>query len=371
MVMLNMMLATGLWGSIVEFFVSFTKNYAIAIILLTVALKLILSPLDYYQRVTMAKTQKAQALMQPELTKINEKYKNDRDKLNAETLKLQKKYGITMKSMCLPLLLTLGISTVIFLTLFNSLTKISNSQLVNQYDTLKSEYEVAVEEGIEFNSQVSLTEEELQIKVNEYISNNLSDENLKASVDEYVKNKVLTKYSNIKKEYRFLWINNVLKKDSNTYQLISFDNYANLKNISDENLENERTIFNNITGIVYSVDGNTTNGYYIMIVIVVLITILQQFISTKLMNKTTDVKMPTNKVLMIIMPLIMFIFAIQSTALFSIYIVINSIMTTLISFIIGKITNRGKGSGNSDEIIIKPKKSTKVVEYSRNYKPGA
>ncbi len=80
-------------------------NYGIAVILFTVIVKIILVPLGIKQQKTTVKTKQ----VRPELEKIQAKYKNDKEKLNEETMKLYQKYGINPMGGCLPLLIQLPI----------------------------------------------------------------------------------------------------------------------------------------------------------------------------------------------------------------------------------------------------------------------
>ncbi|MGL6292259.1 YidC/Oxa1 family membrane protein insertase, partial [Eubacterium aggregans] len=61
-------------------------NYGIAIILFTILAKLILLPLNLKQTRSMKEMQ----AIQPELQKLQKKYKNNPEKLNQETMKLYK-----------------------------------------------------------------------------------------------------------------------------------------------------------------------------------------------------------------------------------------------------------------------------------------
>ena len=84
---------------------NFVGNYGIAVILFTVIVKILLIPLGVKQQKTTVKTK----LVRPELEKIQAKYKNDKEKLNEETMKLYQKYGINPMGGCLPLLVQLPI----------------------------------------------------------------------------------------------------------------------------------------------------------------------------------------------------------------------------------------------------------------------
>ncbi len=83
----------------------FVGNYGVAVILFTLIVKIILFPLGIKQQKTAVKTKQ----VKPELDKIQAKYKNDKQKLNEETMKLYQKYDINPMGGCLPLLVQLPI----------------------------------------------------------------------------------------------------------------------------------------------------------------------------------------------------------------------------------------------------------------------
>lgn len=84
---------------------SFVENYGLAVILFTIIVKIVLVPLGIKQQKTTVKTK----MIKPELEKIQAKYKNDKNKLNEETMKLYQKYGVNPMGGCLPLLIQLPI----------------------------------------------------------------------------------------------------------------------------------------------------------------------------------------------------------------------------------------------------------------------
>lgn len=76
-------------------------NYGIAIIILTVLIKLILLPLGIKQ----IKSMQAMQAIQPRVKELQKKYKGDKQKAQEETMKLYKEAGVNPLGGCLPLLL--------------------------------------------------------------------------------------------------------------------------------------------------------------------------------------------------------------------------------------------------------------------------
>ncbi len=98
-------------------------NYGVAIILLTIIVKVIFYPLTKKQFVAMKKNQE----LQPLLKEIQEKYKKEPEKLQKELMGFWKKHNFNPLSGCLPALLQLPIFLAIFWTIsnpaFNALLK--------------------------------------------------------------------------------------------------------------------------------------------------------------------------------------------------------------------------------------------------------
>lgn len=91
----------------------FVHNYGVAIILLTVVVKLITLPLTHKSMVSMRKM----GALAPKLNELKEKYKEDKEKMNAATMELYKKEGVNPFGGCLPMLLQIPIFFALYKTL--------------------------------------------------------------------------------------------------------------------------------------------------------------------------------------------------------------------------------------------------------------
>lgn len=85
-------------------------NYGLAIILMTIIVKLLLYPLTKKQ----IESTKAMMAMQPKMKALQEKYKNDKQRLNAELANLYKEENVNPLAGCLPLLVQMPIMIGIF-----------------------------------------------------------------------------------------------------------------------------------------------------------------------------------------------------------------------------------------------------------------
>ena len=108
------------FADIIVFFYSFTHNYGIAIILMTILIRAVLYPLMQKQMVSMREMQKIQPLMKT----VQDKYKNDKERLNKELMALYKEHKVNPMSGCLPLLIQMPILILLFQVLREFNTKI-------------------------------------------------------------------------------------------------------------------------------------------------------------------------------------------------------------------------------------------------------
>ena len=89
--------------------------YVLAIVILTVIIRAILLPFN----IKAAKSTQRMQEAQPEIKKIQAKYKNDPQKSGAEVMKYNKENNISMTGGCLPSLLPLPILMALYYTFFN------------------------------------------------------------------------------------------------------------------------------------------------------------------------------------------------------------------------------------------------------------
>jgi len=88
-----------------KFFYSYTHNYGIAIILLTILIKLLFWPLTNKSFTSMQAMKKLQPLMQ----KIREKYKDDPQRMNQEIMQLYRTQKVNPFGGCLPMVLQIPV----------------------------------------------------------------------------------------------------------------------------------------------------------------------------------------------------------------------------------------------------------------------
>ena len=319
---------TGMWEAIISAFSNVFVNYALAIIMLTLVIKIILLPLDYLNKRTTRKTTQMQAVIQPELDVINKKYEKDPAMKNQTTQELYKKHGFNMGGSCLVMFFNLALTLVVFFTLFAGLNNMAAYKITYQYEQLQSVYQASV-----------------------------------STSPAYANEQVALKYDEIKDS--FLWIDNVWIADSPLKSSIpTFDEYKTIARVTlvdgeykawgdltEEQLEVAKTEYETIMNPLREMK-NGVNGYFILAVLIVGSTVLTQLISTKKLfrkknkdaNATEQVTAKTNTFMLILMPAMMGFFAISTNAVFALYLlasqVVAMVSTPLIDLVLDKMDKK-------------------------------
>lgn len=90
---------------VLNFFYKYVGNYGIAIILLTVVIKILFWPLSHKSYKSMERMKK----LQPMMKKLKEEFKDDRQKMNQELMRLYKTYKVNPAGGCLPMILQIPV----------------------------------------------------------------------------------------------------------------------------------------------------------------------------------------------------------------------------------------------------------------------
>lgn len=98
---------------LLQTFYTLYPNYGLAIILLTLLIRVALYPLTLKQTKSMAQMR----VIQPEVKKLKERYKDNSQKFNEEVLKLYQTHNVNPLGGCLPLLMQLPILIALYNTL--------------------------------------------------------------------------------------------------------------------------------------------------------------------------------------------------------------------------------------------------------------
>ena len=355
-----------LWIIIINWIQGAISNYGWTILLFTLLIKLLMSPLDFLVKLSNKKQTLIQKKCSPQVAKLKKKFGANQEQLRIQTQALYKREGLNMGTGCIIMLVNMIAIWAVFFTLFDSLRKVSAYEVITQYETIEQSYEG---EYVRYLSEKVGDPEIDTIEEADawYVANVEGQEsspnyvdNLKIITDANVSaGKVACKTWNEVKE-DWLWVQNIWVADSTTAPLPTYDKLLSIakdggyKAYVEQNIDKNEYI--TIRNAVTESSSRTKNGYFLVPIIVGLLTFLSQVIAdlhNKLKNKKAqtlatasgDASMgSTMKMMKIVMPVIMVLFAFSSSTSFGIYLLASSIASIatgeVISLIVNKMTKK-------------------------------
>ena len=128
-------------AGLLAFFYELVPSYGVAIMLLTLTVMLVLTPLTWKSTRSMLEMQR----LQPEIKKLQQKHKHDRQKLNEELMAFYKEHKVNPLGGCLPMLLQLPVFLVMY-RVIHGLTQTRGGEPHPAYISEKSELFTALKE---------------------------------------------------------------------------------------------------------------------------------------------------------------------------------------------------------------------------------
>jgi len=314
----------GFWSTIVFGLENAVKNYALALILITIIIKLVMVPFDFLNRYTSKKSSRKQAEMKPELDKINAKYANDKNMLNQKTMEVYKSHNFNIMGTCLGMLVYLILTMVVFWTLFGSLNTISSYKIGDQFLQVRESYYAVY----------NIDEENLAEDTNMYAEySKLSDDEKNAKLAE-ANAAAKEKYEETKTG--FLWIENIWLADTAVDPVMTYKDFISKSEITEDMISEEE--YNMIISPLEN-EYRGNNGFYILAILAAVLNYLSMTINSliskiRAKKKGIDPKLVnggSNKIMSIIMPIIMGLFTLFYNAAFGLYIVAGALITLITS----------------------------------------
>jgi YidC/Oxa1 family membrane protein insertase len=108
---------------LIDTFYGWTHNYAIAVGMVALAIMLLITPLTLKSTKGMLEMQR----LQPEMKKLQNQYKGDRQRLNEEMMKLYQEHKVNPLASCLPLLAQMPVFIIMFQALNGLIKRASGS----------------------------------------------------------------------------------------------------------------------------------------------------------------------------------------------------------------------------------------------------
>ena len=355
-------------GKIVAALYSFVGNYGWTVLLFTVILKVITLPLDYWQRSSAKKNAIKMQQMKPMMDKIDKAYGANIKGAQQEKQKLMKKFGYNVFSSCLPTLVTLAV----FIIMFSGLTSYSSHSNVKEYNQLVDAYhynlvvsadsngialsndlKAVIDDGnYELGDWTEDTEKLFQSELKPVLAN-LSATDLEKIIEDC--KQPLAKFAEENRE-SFLWIKNIWRADTWQSVMPDYNEFAN-GGMGTQGIEGaDETEYNVIYSAVTTYAGGYAGAAWNGLLILPVLAVVLSFFSMKLTQKTQQLpndpqSQATSKMMTLMMPLMMSIFILMYTAALGVYIVGNSILSIVTTFMLTPIIN--KKYKDSDIHIIK------------------
>lgn len=438
---------TGMWVKILNAFKG-AGSYIVAVILIAIIVRVIFSVVDVINKKVNMKNMKINEKMRPELEAVQKKYGNDAKVMQMKQNEIYRKYQFSMMGSCLPMLVSMILQFVVFLTLWNSLQAVANYNIAEKYENMKNVYISVIElndESVYADLQQNLKnaiENEQEYQLHATIDSNKGTFTVTLTIgnDKYIYEDIaLKKESGLKETYEllqkyvlepeipevtppeesgeqtdvtatenegetgdvsepsvpaveyidtglnkvfkefaertaeefyldtqegFLWIKNVYKADSPSSPLFTkkeIKNYLSKFYTEEEkalqkDFDYEGAIFDSVVTAGIGQKKLGANGYYILTILAVGISVLSMWLSNFMMRDKNAPKKKQSWAMYVIMPLIFGIFTFMYTSLFAVYIIVGQLvmmaLTPLTTIIVKKWLAHDEKKKKAAEVVV-------------------
>lgn len=383
-----------MWHLLILKSFAFITDYGWRIVVFTIIMKLVLSPLDFFQRYKMNKNQKITERLKPTMERIQKQYGDNKQAFSQKQMELNRKEGYSYFSSCLPMIVTM----VVFITLWLSMNTVAQYMTLKEYTTLYDEYQTTYFQVIDYK-----TEDEANSIAQDAVYQLYYDGINTEFVDKLKKDNDLhddfTLEESDKIQASFLWIKNIWAADvpwgnKAILDWSSFNTAVNKYSKPERHgMDGEvfsgfynETTYNRVMGKLLNDESRSrTNGYLVLPILVVLLSVASQIVTSLQQKRAGQVNnkggMATSmKVMMFVMPVMMAAFAIQYASIFTLYMVTNSAVTLVFNFSFSgiiklidmrrKTRNHGISTGSTRGSAV-PGKYEDVIHYVKGANPHA
>ena len=325
-----------LWELLILHVFDFIANYGWRVVFFTLCLKLLLSPLDIYQRYMARKNQKITERLKPQMEKLQKQY-TDRTILAQKQMQLNKQAGFSYFSSCLPAIVTMAV----MFSLVGALNEVSQYMNFKEYYELYNRYDAAIVEynGMDDASKAALKEQGVVTDERKNPDGSVIDYNV-----QYAQKEVFDYYQENKTS--FLWIKNIWspdvpwKKEVNSESQFNtnigkYGTSASKSGLTDDELARMKTMYPTVMGLLLAEESNGANGYLILPVLSVLMSVAMQLVTMRQQKKSGQVNEAMGsgamKAMMFIMPVMIGFFSLSYTSAFALYLVVNYAFSLIIN----------------------------------------
>lgn len=338
-------------------------SFGWTVVLFTVILRLILSPLDIWQKVISRRNNKAMERMKPQLEALQARYADDKQRLQQEQMALYKKEKYSTMGMCLPTIVTF----VVFFVVFAGFRQMVGYQFAKDYKECVKAYNTSIAEQIEANKDADYIEDNGDGKWD--IDDIKKTQEGKEFYTEAQKNAQQAVYNVYYSEDQvtirsFLWIKNIFVSDNWAQAVPDFATVTGQKGMATSKLTGI-TIdeYNDVMADVLGTGGYGKDGKWNGLLILPILSIALSFLSTKLLSgsqaqppaspqgaqgegaEKAQSQQQTMKMMQYVMPIMMGVFALFYSGAFALYMFTSSLCAILFQLtfnLIAKLVDKSR-----------------------------
>lgn len=338
-------------------------SFGWTVVLFTVILRLILSPLDIWQKVIARRNNKAMERMKPQLEALQARYADDKQRLQQEQMALYKKEKYSTMGMCLPTIVTF----VVFFVVFAGFRQMVGYQFAKDYKECVKAYNTSIAEQIEANK------DEAYIVDNGDGKWDIDDvQKTQEGADFYAAAKKNAQHAVYEVYYSedqvtirsFLWIKNIFVSDNWAQAVPDFATVTGQKGMATSKLTGI-TIdeYNDVMADVLGTGGYGKDGKWNGLLILPVLSIALSLLSTKLLSgsqaqppapaqdaqgegaEKAKAQQQSMKMMQYVMPIMMGVFALFYSGAFALYMFTSSLCAILFQLtfnLIAKLVDKSR-----------------------------
>ncbi len=338
-------------------------SFGWTVVLFTVILRLILSPLDIWQKVISRRNNKAMERMKPQLEALQARYADDKQRLQQEQMALYKKEKYSTMGMCLPTIVTF----VVFFVVFAGFRQMVGYQFAKDYKECVKAYNTSIAEQIEANKDADYIVDNGDGKWDiDDVQKTQEGADFYAAAKKNAQHAVYNVYySEDQVTIRsFLWIKNIFVSDNWAQAVPDFATVTGQKGMATSKLTGI-TIdeYNDVMADVLGTGGYGKDGKWNGLLILPILSIALSFLSTKLLSgsqaqppappqdaqgegaEKAKSQQQTMKMMQYVMPIMMGVFALFYSGAFALYMFTSSLCAILFQLtfnLIAKLVDKSR-----------------------------
>lgn len=337
-------------------------NFGWTVVVFSIMLRLLILPLDIWQKLSMRKQKAKMDAIRPQLEKLQKQYANRPEILRQKQYELQKG-TMNIFTSCLPMIFTLVIFTLVFQGFREYIVNYNQTIVNNLYNDVYLQF---------FKDNAEIISQACGVQVmngEEFASGFIPSYHyiVDANLVERLNDALVQGY----KPEGWLWVKNVFMSDTWANVIPSASNFTStriggigaemptLLGVSYDQLMNP--IISNYNKTSFWNMGRW-NGYFILPILSIATSFISTFLQQKMMPMQTTgdeaqqkQQRIMNKTMTYLMPLVLGFFAIMYSAAFAIYYFVSNLMTTTTSItfnLIMKSVDKKKQTAQPSSILI-------------------